>query len=171
MKRTLLVLRHAKAAGERGGADDFVRPLAKRGEREAAAVGKEMGERGWAPDLILCSTARRARETAKAVLDALEMPETESGPGAIRYEDRLYGAPLEVLTDVVAACPARVRRLLIVGHNPGLEELVEYLADGKPPRKPNGKLLTTAALACLETDAPWRGLGQGGAHLSALLRH
>lgn len=167
MKRTLLVLRHGKAAGERGGSDDFERPLTRGGVKDAASVGREMKARGWVPGHVLCSSAQRTRETAAAVLAALEI--AEDAP-FVHYEDTLYGAPLEVLMQFIAACPARVSRVLIVGHNPGLDELVEHLADAPPPRKSNGKLMTTAALACLETDATWRKLGRGGARLECLLR-
>ncbi len=168
MTRTLMVLRHAKAAGERGGADDFGRGLAARGEKEAAEAGREMRKHGWIPGLILCSSAQRTRDTLEIVLDALRSgaPAAE----AIRYEDRLYGASLEVLMAFIAACPETVDRLLIVGHNPGLDTLLEYLAAEKPPRKANGKLMTTATLACLETQQSWSALGQGDAVLSALLR-
>ena len=170
MKRTLLILRHAHAAGERGGADDFDRPLSARGERDAAEAGAELRARGRSPDLILCSPARRTRATAQAVLDALWEPPAAPRPGAVRYEPELYNAPLPVLMRFVRECPEQTGCLLLVGHNPGLDDLLEHLADEPPPRKANGKLMTTAALACLETDAPWSGLGQGGAHLTALLR-
>lgn len=172
MTRTLMVLRHAKAAGERGGADDFGRGLAPRGEAEAAEAGRDMRKRGWIPDLVLCSSAQRTRDTLRIVLDVLG----DAAPAAetIRYEDRLYGASLDMLMGFIAGCPETVERLLIVGHNPGLDVLLEYLAAEPPPRKANGKLMTTAALACLETELDWPSLGQrqgqGGAALSALLR-
>lgn len=168
MTRELLILRHAKAAGERGGADDFERGLTSRGEKEAAEAGREIRKHGWIPDLILCSSARRTRDTLQIVLEVLR--DSAPAPEAIRYEDRLYNASLDTLSAVVAACPDSVRRLLVVGHNPGLEELLEYLADEPPPRKANGKLMTTATLARLETGAGWPELGSGGAVLRALLR-
>jgi phosphohistidine phosphatase len=163
-----MVLRHAKAAGERGGADDFERGLTARGEKEAAAAGREMRKRGWAPDLVLCSSAQRTRDTLRIVLEALR--DAAPAAEAIRYEDPLYGASLETLTAFVSACPGDARRVLIVGHNPGLDALLEHLAAAPPPRKANGKLMTTATLACLETEADWAALGQGGAVLAALLR-
>lgn len=170
MKRTLLILRHAKAEPAEAGGDDFARALTRRGERDAGRVGREMREHGWVPDLVLCSPAARTRATAEAVLEGLGSHEGLSAPGAIRYEDRLYNASRDALMQVLSSAPARKKRLLVIGHNPGLEEVVEYLAAEPPPRKSNGKLLTTATLACLETDAGWRDLGAGGARLAGLLR-
>lgn len=167
MKRALLVLRHGKAAGERGGSDDFDRPLTRGGAKDAAKVGREMKARGWVPDHVLFSSAQRTRATASAALAELGIPEAAA---FLHCEDRLYNAPLDVLMQFIAACPARARRVLIVGHNPGLDQLVEHLSNAPPPRKSNGKLMTTAALACLETDATWRKLDRGDARLEALLR-
>jgi phosphohistidine phosphatase len=164
--RQLLVLRHAKAGGERGGDDDFDRPLTARGEKDAVLAAKEMLARGWIPELILCSPARRTRSTLELVLEVLGGDED----GLVRYEDALYNAPLETLLRFVRECPPRIARLMIVGHNPALDHLVEWLAAAPPPRKSNGKLMTTAALACLETDAAWPELGEGGALLVELLR-
>jgi len=169
VKRTLLIMRHAKAEPAGDGVDDFARALAGRGAKDAARVGREMRERGWIPDLVLCSPAARTRATLEALL-----PELGAGhlaaPEAVRYEDRLYNASPDTLRQVIAAVAAKTRRLLIVGHNPGLEILVEGLASEPPPRKSNGKLMTTATLACLETDATWRELREGGARLAGLLR-
>lgn len=164
--RQLLVLRHAKAGGERGGEDDFERPLTSRGEKDALIAGRAMLARGWVPDLVLCSPARRTRSTLDLVLEVL----AQGDDGLVRYEDALYNAPLDTLLAFVRDCPAKVERLLLVGHNPALDFLVEGLADAPPPRKDNGKLMTTAALACLETALPWRDLGEGGARLVDLLR-
>ncbi|MDR2877655.1 MAG: histidine phosphatase family protein [Chromatiales bacterium] len=167
MTRALLVLRHGEAAGERGGSGDFNRPLTREGASDAARVGCEMKARGWIPDHVLYSSAQRTQETVVAVLAELGIALTNA---RVRSEKMLYNAPLDVLLHFVSGCPSHVHRVLIVGHNPGLEQLVEYLADAPPLRKSNGKLMTTAALACLQTQANWRELGRGGAHLEALLR-
>lgn len=164
--RQLLVLRHAKAGGERGGKDDFDRPLTSRGEKDALTAGRAILARGWVPDLVLCSPARRTRATLALVLDVLGHGED----GLVRYEESLYNAPLETLLTFVRDCPAKLGRLMLVGHNPALDSLVEHLVDAPLPRKENGKLMTTAALACLETALPWQELGEGGARLVDLLR-
>lgn len=165
--RQLLILRHAKAGGERGGEDDFDRPLTSRGEKDALSAGRAIVARGWVPDLILCSPARRTRATLELVLDVLAR---DGDDGLVRYEAALYNAALDTLLAFVRDCPARVERLMLVGHNPALDLLIEHLADAPPPRKDNGKLMTTAALACLETGQSWQELGEGGARLVDLLR-
>ncbi|MDX9740042.1 MAG: histidine phosphatase family protein [Gammaproteobacteria bacterium] len=164
--RQLLMLRHAKAGGERGGEDDFYRPLTSRGEKDALVAGQAILGRGWMPDLILCSPARRTRSTLELVLEVLERDEE----GLVRYEEALYNASFETLLRFVQKCPLKVSRLMIVGHNPGLDHLLEWIAAAPPPRKDNGKLMTTAALACLETDAAWPDLAEGGARLVELIR-
>ena len=164
--RQLLILRHAKAGGERGGEDDFDRPLTSRGEKDALIAGRAILARGWVPDLVLCSPARRTRSTLELVLEVLGREDD----GLVRYEEALYNAALETLLAFVRGCPAKVERLMLVGHNPALDFLVERLVDAPPPRKDNGKLMTTAALACLETGMPWQELGEGGARLVDLLR-
>lgn len=164
--RQLLILRHAKAGGERGGADDFDRSLTARGEKDAIIAGQAILSRGWVPDLILCSPARRTRSTLDLVLEVLG----RDADGLVRYEDTLYNASFLTLLGFIRGCAPRISRLMIVGHNPALDHLVEWFADTPPPRKENGKLMTTAALACLETSAAWPDLGEGDARLVDLLR-
>jgi phosphohistidine phosphatase len=144
---------------------DFERPLARRGEKEAPRAGERIKEHGWMPDYVLSSPALRARDTTKAITRALDLPD-----GVIHFDDRIYMASRAVLLRVLTDCPAQARRVLLVGHNPGLDDLLEYLAESRPARTPDGKLLTTAAVACLETDSTWTGLKQGSARLVGLLR-
>jgi phosphohistidine phosphatase len=164
LTRQLLILRHAKSDRDAAVAD-FDRPLARRGLEEAPRAGGRIAARGWPPDHVVSSPAMRARQTALAVARVLGFAEA-----AIRFDDRLYLAPRRALLDVLADCPAQAARVLVVGHNPGLEELLEYLADAPPPRDARGRLLTTAALACLETEAPWAEPARGRARLLGLLR-
>lgn len=119
--RRLIVLRHAKSAWPLG-VRDHERPLAPRGRRDAPAVGRALAEADCLPDLAVCSTAVRARQT-------WELTAAEWGtPPPVRYDARVYAAEVSELLDVVGETPDRVRTLLLVGHNPGLEELVLDLA-------------------------------------------
>jgi phosphohistidine phosphatase len=165
MKRRLLVLRHAKSDRGAGALDDFDRPLSKRGKKDAPRVGEWLKAQGLAPDCILSSPAVRARDTCRAVVDALGIARE-----GVVFDDRLYLAPPETLLEVLATAPAKAGTVLLVGHNPGLDGLVEYLAADPPARTASGKLMTTAALAWFETDDPWQRLGAGGAVLVALVR-
>jgi len=150
--RELLVLRHAKSAWDTD-APDRERPLAERGRRDAPRVGRWMADQGLLPDAVLSSPARRARQTAQAVCEAAEV----SG-ASIAFDERVYGATLGTLLRVLADAPAAARRVLLVGHNPGLEELVSWLASEPPSRTANGKLLPTCALAHLALPPDWREL-------------
>ncbi|EKX62812.1 phosphoglycerate mutase family protein [Streptomyces ipomoeae 91-03] len=119
--RRLVVLRHAKSAWPVG-VPDHERPLAPRGRRDAPAAGRALAEADCLPDLALCSTALRARQT-------WELASAQWGtPPAVRYDARVYAADVPELLDVLHEVPDRVGTLLLVGHNPGLEELVLELA-------------------------------------------
>jgi phosphohistidine phosphatase len=161
---TLLLLRHAKSDWG-GDAPDHDRPLAKRGIRAARAIAAHMREHGIAPDLVLCSSARRTVQTLDLVAPAL-------APGARRLvEHDLYLAGAEELLQRIATAPERATSLLVIGHNPGMHDLAVLLAGG-----PAGNVarlqegFPTAALAVLDTrDTPWRSLTRGAAELVDLV--
>ena len=165
MSRTLLLMRHAKSAWDAPFTHDAERVLSKRGRRDAPRMGEWMADSGLIPDLVLCSSAVRARQTAEAVLERLDLP-----PSTIRYEPRLYSAAVDVLLGVVADCPPDRRNVLLVGHNPGLEDLCLYLCGSDLPRTPKGKLMTTAALALIELPEAWSELSEGSGNLLKLIR-
>lgn len=120
--RTLLVLRHAKSSWKDAGLADHDRPLNKRGEKNAPTMGKLIKKEGLTPQWIASSTALRARKTAEAAAKG-------SGySGEIHYEEELYLAlPSDILDVLQRTVPDSATRILIVGHNPGLEELVGTL--------------------------------------------
>ncbi|MGW2303306.1 SixA phosphatase family protein [Streptomyces sp. NPDC001809] len=116
-------MRHAKSAWPEGVADRD-RPLGPRGLRDAPAAGRFLAETTGPPDLVLCSPARRARGTWELAAAELD------GPVPTRLDPRVYGADATELLDVLHRVPDEVGTLLLVGHNPGLEELVLLLAAG-----------------------------------------
>lgn len=132
--KTLLILRHAKSSWKASGLADHDRPLNKRGKRDAPRMGKLVRKEGLVPDLIVCSTARRAQETAEAVSEA-------SGyEGEIQPAPEFYAAGPEAYLEALRRVPDDYRGVMVIGHNPGLEELLELLTDEAEP-------LSTAALA------------------------
>jgi phosphohistidine phosphatase len=136
--KTLLVLRHAKSSWDDSGLDDHQRPLNARGERDAPRVGRLMRDERLRPDLVVSSDALRARLTAEAAADAAKYPVT------ILLEPRLYHAgAVDILAAVRDVSDEEFETVMIVGHNPGLEELVALLT-GEPEDMP------TAALARIE---------------------
>lgn len=138
--KTLLLLRHAKSSWKDAELDDHDRPLNKRGKRDAPRMGQLLKDENLLPDLIVASTARRARKTAEHVIH-------HSGyRGEARITGELYNASRDQLLAIVAALPDTAGRVLLIGHNPGFEELLEALTD-------ECRALTTAALAHLESPA------------------
>lgn len=118
----LLLLRHAEALDRAPGAGDHARPLSEHGEREAEAVADWLGEQGVKPALALCSNARRARMTAEPLLD--RFPDCR-----VQLESAIYEATPGELIRMIDAAGATP--LLLVGHNPGIEQLVALLVSGQ----------------------------------------
>ncbi|WP_052499518.1 SixA phosphatase family protein [Streptomyces vietnamensis] len=161
--RRLFVLRHAKSAWPEGVADQD-RPLGPRGLRDAPAAGSFLAESGVLPDLALCSPARRARRTWE--LAAAEL----AGPVPTRHDPRLYGADALELLDVLHDVPDEVATLLLVGHNPGLEDLILLLATrsvGDALDRVRTKF-PTSAIAVLTWSGTWKDLRPGEALLTDL---
>ncbi|GAP48299.1 SixA phosphatase family protein [Streptomyces azureus] len=162
--RRLVVLRHAKSAWPLDVAD-HERPLAPRGRRDAPAAGQALAEADCLPDLALCSTAVRARRT-------WELAAAEWGtPPPVRYDRRLYAAGPAGLLAVVQEVSAEVETLLLIGHNPGLEELVLALAgDGLDDslERVRTKFPTSAIAVLSWYGTTWRALTPGTALLTSL---
>jgi phosphohistidine phosphatase len=159
--RRIIVLRHAKA--DWPSVPDHERPLADRGRKDAPVAGRWLAGTGITPDLALCSTAERTRETWK--LFAHELP---SRPRTV-YEDRLYEAAPGQLIEVLQEVPEDVRTVLLVGHNPGVQGLTEVLAGGFEAdtlTRLRSTGFPTAAVAVLTLDGPWKALEPGAAHLA-----
>lgn len=148
--KQLLVMRHAKSSWKEAGMADHDRPLNKRGRAAAPLMGRRLRERQIRPDLLLCSTARRAQETAQLVVEAAEL---ELAPLAL---SDLYLAPPDIYIAQLRHQPDAVASAMVVGHNPGLEELLESLC-GVTHAVP------TAAVAIVELDiAQWSELTASG---------
>lgn len=160
----LLLLRHAKSDWKDASLDDFDRPLAPRGRRAAPVMGEYLRDHGLEPDLVLCSTARRAVETLKLLLTALA-----SAP-QISYLKSLYLAPPSRILAALRRQEPHFQRVLLIGHNPGLERLALDLAgqEGAAARRMAEKF-PTAALARFRVPA-WDNLGREPAVLVEFVR-
>ena len=166
MSRELLILRHAKSAWDTGAPTDFERPLAPRGRRDAPRVGEWLRRHGLRPDHVVSSPAERARQTVLAVCAALDFD-----AAVICWEPRIYHGSTSDLLQALRDSPEDAKRVLIAGHNPGLESLLLQLcARGSLRIPPNGKLMPTAAVARLEIPVPWGKLASGAARLLSLTR-
>jgi phosphohistidine phosphatase len=155
--KTLLLLRHAKSDWDDPSLKDFDRPLAARGRRDAPRIGKALRKRGAAPDLIVSSPAARARETIEAVIKAAEIKVE------VRFEEVVYGASSPELLKLIRHLPNDRPCVLLVGHNPGFEDLVGRLS-GRAERMP------TAALACIQFQIDnWEDVDDGDGKLAWLV--
>ncbi len=144
--KTLLLLRHAKSSWGEPGLSDHDRPLTERGKLDAPRVGLLIQEQGLTPDLIVCSTAKRAQKTAQKVA------RTCGYRGAIAETETFYLAPVDQYLAYLRQLPDQHHIVLVVGHNPGLEDVLETLT-GQVGR------LTTAALAQVALNiSGWREL-------------
>ena len=164
MPRLLLVLRHAKSAWDTDASTDFDRPLAKRGKKDAPRMGAWMAEQGPGPDHVVSSPAKRARQTVKRVCKEIGFD-----TGGIRWDPEVYAAGISELLGVLERCPPEAGTVLLVGHNPGLEDMITFL-DAAVELPPDGKLLPTAALARLQMPDDWSELSRGDARLIDVTR-
>lgn len=150
MKR-LHLLRHAKSDWSDPSLADEDRPLNQRGKRARKIIANHVA--GWSVDLVLCSTARRAQASAKPIVDSLRC--------AVRYEHALYAASGRELLELLRALPDDLDTVMLVGHNPALEELTATLC-GSSPQYP------TAALGTIEfTIGHWMDVTPGSGTLTA----
>ncbi|MFZ2724729.1 MAG: histidine phosphatase family protein [Methylococcaceae bacterium] len=151
MTRELYLLRHAKSDRSLE-IEDFDRPLKKRGKRNAEQIGVYLQQHHLLPDLILSSPAKRAISTAKRVRTA-----SNNKNIIIQQDMRLYASSVDCLKMVLSKCPSHCQRILLVGHNPELEDLLIDLVGAKNVPTIN-KLLPTAALARLTMPSDWTQL-------------
>jgi phosphohistidine phosphatase len=119
--KTLLLMRHAKSSWKDDGLKDRKRPLSKRGQKNAPLMGELIKEKELVPQLILCSTAVRARQTAELVVAACGCT------GEVRYLDELYMAEAEEIIAQIKQTPDEFERIMVIGHNPGLESVLPLL--------------------------------------------
>jgi phosphohistidine phosphatase len=171
--KQLFVLRHAKSSWDDPGLDDHDRPLAPRGRRAAKLLADHVRAEHIEPTQVLCSSARRTRETYEGVAPG----------GELLIEPGLYGASSEDLIERLRRVPESARSVMVIGHNPALQMLVLRLtgANGKASAASGGSAVDsklseigdkfpTAALATLAFDCPWSELSAGSARLVDCVR-
>ena len=136
-------MRHAKSSWKSGAPTDHERPLNKRGRRDAPKVGAELARLGWVPELILSSDSARTTETFERMKGPLGFE------GEARFSRELYHAGVDEVRDALAGVSPTIETVLVLGHNPGWEEVLEHLGGVGEPMK-------TACCALLASDdARW----------------
>jgi len=165
--KRLFVLRHAKSSWDDPGLEDHERPLAPRGLRAVRVLSEHLTENAINPPLILCSSARRTRET----LEGLGVD------GEVSIEEGLYSASAGAVIERLQRVPPDVGAVMVIGHNPAMQVLVLRLAGVRAPGELDGSDLgqvqrkfPTGALATLELDCEWRELEAGRARLAGFVR-
>jgi phosphohistidine phosphatase len=153
MKLRLIVMRHAKA-GELPGGPDTERALGERGRRDAGAAGRWLRDHDFVPEAVICSSARRTRQTWQYL-------SAELGPGpAFTADPRLYQADVADLLEIIGATPVPVAALMYIGHNPAAAELAAGLTGARLD-------FPTAAIAVIDLAGPWADIAPGTGELVA----
>ncbi|PZR15745.1 MAG: phosphohistidine phosphatase [Azospirillum brasilense] len=162
--RRLLLLRHAKSSWDDPALSDHARPLNSRGRKAAAAVAQLFHRLQLAPDLVLVSSARRTLQTLEALSPLPGQPRVEA-------TDSLYLATPDTMLEAIQLVPEETRCLLMIGHNPGMHELVlkllgrHALDDPQQDARRIAEGYPTAALAEFTVEGPWNRLSAGGGRL------
>ena len=161
--RTLYLLRHAKSSWDDRTLPDRERPLAPRGRRDAKRISDHLLRAQIEPELVLCSSAVRTRETLELIRPAL-------GTSTVTVEDELYAASFDDLLARLRSLPDTVASVMLIGHNPGLEELALALASaGADLRRLEAKFPTAALATLTFADTAWDRLAPSSGALSAFV--
>ena len=156
--KTLFLLRHAKSSWKEAELSDFDRPLNERGRRAAPFMGRLLRERGFAPELIISSTAKRARKTARLLTEGAqyEVP--------VIFDDRIYEASSSTLLYVAGGVDNAISSLMLIGHNPGMEGAIRVLTGQIEP-------MPTTAVAIIDLDIEnWKEIAADHGSLKAIFR-
>ena len=158
-RKRLYLLRHAKSSWDDPTLADYDRPLAARGRRASKVMAEHTRREGIAPELVLCSPSRRTRQTLKRVAPGL-------GKNAyVQIEPALYAASATTLLEELHEVPDEVDSVMLIGHNPGIQDLALSLARAGSESLRVSSKFPTAALATLNHNVTWRGLVPGSAEL------
>ncbi len=163
MKR-LYLLRHAKSSWDDPTLADHDRPQAPRGRRAANVMAKHLGRKGISPELVLCSPSTRTRQTLKRLAQRLRKN------ADVRIEPELYAAPARDLLEVLRKVPDEVESVMLIGHNPGIQDLALSLASAGSEIPGLRRKFPTAALATLELNGSLRELAPRSAELVSLVK-
>ena len=162
--KRLYLLRHAKSSWDDAGIADHGRPLAPRGRKATTLIAEHLRREQITPDLVLCSSARRARETLEGISPPLD------GDIPVEVEKGLYGASERDLLDRIHRLSDDVDSAMLIGHNPGIHALALSLAGGGAEESGIEQKYPTGALATLEFEGGWQDLEPGAANLVAFVR-
>jgi phosphohistidine phosphatase len=156
-------MRHAKSGWPTGPGNDFDRTLTDYGNKDAASIGRWIQEHNWLPDQIICSPAKRVKQTVDHLCQQIGMDSQE-----VKYDKRIYEADENRLLNMLKEAKSATTRLLIVGHNPSLSDLLNFLCSDSS-RPTIDKPMPAAALAVISLKSSWSVLDQGNGELMSLI--
>ncbi|MCW9036089.1 MAG: histidine phosphatase family protein [Rhodospirillales bacterium] len=168
MVKELLIMRHGHAndfppSGQGGG--DFARELRDKGKRNAQRVGVWLARNDLHPDHVISSPAIRALRTAEKTCKTSGL-----NSDIVITDKRIYEAKVEDLLEIIKSIPKATKRLMLVGHNPGFEALIEKLCREKVKRTKSGSILPAAALAHIELDCDWGNIAKNSGTCQQIIR-
>ena len=157
-------MRHAQSDRPTGPSNDFERTLTDRGNKDASRIGGWIQEHDWMPDQIICSPAKRAKQTVDHLCQQIGIDSR-----IVEYDKRIYEADQSYLLNMLKETNSLTGRLLLVGHNPSFSDLLNFLCpDTTHPTV--DRSMPSAALAVIALKAPWSALDQGSGELISLIR-
>jgi len=159
--RELMLMRHAKSDWKDNSLEDYDRPLANKGKKAACKLAAWLPENNLLPDLVWVSPAKRAQQTLKRLNLPKNIP--------VETLESLYLATQDQLLSILKTVPKNTNRILLIGHNPGLERLFEYLTQPNTETE-QSHLFPTATLAHLVLPASWETLQKGEGKLIHFIR-
>lgn len=163
--RSIIIMRHAKSDWNTQSLSDFDRPLNKRGTKDAPRMAQWMANQKLKPDLLICSPAQRARQTATEVIKHSKLDDA-----SVVFDKRMYLASVNTLLSIIREVDDRYRTIMLIGHNPGLENLAIQLTHDELPLQANGSLMTTANIFQFRVAVPWSDLEPKQAEFIQLMR-
>jgi phosphohistidine phosphatase len=161
-QRTLVLVRHGKSSWDLD-VDDHERPLSARGRRDAEAIGRWLSERSLRPDLVLCSTAFRTKQTWEYAMAG------GATAGEVQYRREVYHAWVPELLALIREVPDEIHTLLVLGHAPSIPDLVEHVCIRTQSRDwaQMDSKFPTSGLAVVSVPGPWSELGKARAELAS----
>ena len=163
-EKIIYLARHAKSSWSSQASNDFDRPLSQRDESDAHLIASELSKQNWKPEKIIASPALRAKQTCLAFCESLNIPD-----GIVEWDKNIYEAHMITLLQKLSSLPESLQSVMLIGHNPSMENLLLHLSD-HVPRQDNGKILTTGNVAKLSTSTLWEDMILQNMTLKGLLR-
>ncbi len=154
---TLIIMRHAKSDWDTSAQHDFDRPLSRRGIRDTGRMGKWLSSTDHLPDQIIASPALRAKQTVKFLCETAGLDVEK-----IVWEKAIYSTGMQILVDLAKKYFAKNKTVMLVGHNPAMDELLHYLSDIDVSATHSGKYMTTANIAIFSLNGDSKNFLQAG---------